>query len=99
VLETLRPIAGRPAARLVKHVVALQDVLGRFNDAIVAVTALRGYRSRLAVDSSASAIIESVADAELRRAGAAQSEFHRAWRRFSAKTGRRQRRALFEALS
>ncbi|MEO8604026.1 MAG: CHAD domain-containing protein [bacterium] len=101
VLEALRPIAGAPARRLIAQVVKLQDALGAFNDAIVAVAALRAYRDQLAAGSAgsaASAAIDVVADAELRRAGVAQANFHRAWRRFADKTKRRQRRLLLTAL-
>jgi len=99
VLEALRPIAGVPARRLIAQVIKLQDGLGRFNDAIVAVAALRAYRAQLAVGGDASAVIEALADAELRRAGAAQADFQRAWRRFAAKTKRRHRRELLNALA
>ena len=100
-LEALQPISGSPGKKLIRKLIRLQDVLGRFNDAIVAATFVRAYR-----DGAASATndvsrrpLTALADAELRRAGAAQGDFARAWRRFTAKGTARQRRKLLEDLA
>jgi len=43
-LEALQPISRAPGKKLIRKLVRLQDVLGRFNDAIVAATFVRAYR-------------------------------------------------------
>ncbi|MGH7788658.1 MAG: CHAD domain-containing protein [Candidatus Binatia bacterium] len=93
-LEALSPITGGPGRRVTGQLAKLQEVLGRFNDAMVAVAALRAEHA--APDGGAP--LAALADDELRRAGAAQADFHRAWRRFSAKRTRRQCRALLKTL-
>ena len=100
VLEALKPITGRDGRRLTKQLVRLQDVLGRFNDAMVAATTVRRYRDALPapLPVPTRAALSTMADAELRRAGAAQAQFHRAWRRFTEKGARRRLRALLETL-
>jgi len=100
ILEALRPIAGAPSRKLTKKLVRLQDVLGRFNDAVVAAEFVRGYRDAQSAPATdmRRRTLSALADAELRRAGAAQSEFARAWRRFSGKATQRQRRALLRQL-
>ncbi len=86
-LEALRPIIGGPGRKLTRQLVRLQDVLGRFNDAIVAAAAIRAFRDgpHATDDAAVRQALTALVDAELRRAGAAQSEFARAWRRFSSK--------------
>lgn len=100
-LEALQPITGGDGRRLVKQVVRLQDVLGHFNDSIVAAATVRRYRNALPDGTAAAAreALTALVDAELRRAGAAQAQFHRAWRRFARKGGRRRLRALLERLA
>ena len=100
VLEALKPITGRDGRRLTKQLIRLQDVLGRFNDAMVAAATVRKYRDQLPTPLAATtrAALSSVADAELRRAGAAQAQFHRAWKRFTEKGARRRLHALLDAL-
>lgn len=100
ILEALRPIAGAPSRKLTKKIVRLQDVLGRFNDAVVAAQFVRGYRDGQSspADATARKTLSVLADSELRRAGAAQSDFARAWCRFSGKSTQRQRRQLLRRL-
>jgi CHAD domain-containing protein len=88
ILEALKPIAGSQGRKLIKLLVRLQDVLGRFNDAIVAAAFIRDSRdgAEAAAGAAVRGTLTSLADAELRRAGAAQSDFARAWRRFSGKS-------------
>jgi hypothetical protein len=43
-------------------------------------------------------VLSAVADAELRRAGAAQAQFHRAWKRFAEKGARRRLHDLLDRL-
>lgn len=93
-LEALSPITGRPGRRVTGQLAKLQEVLGRFNDAMVAAAALRAEHTA----DDGGAPLAALADDELRRAGAAQADFHRAWRRFSAKKTRRQCRKLLNAL-
>jgi triphosphatase len=99
-LESLRPITGTAGRKLGRQLVRLQDVLGRFNDAMVAASFVRTYRDGPAAsaDDDTRQILTALADIELRRAGAAQSDFARAWRRFSAKSTLRLRRALLQQL-
>jgi inorganic triphosphatase YgiF len=98
-LEALKPITGRHGRRLTKQLTRLQDVLGRFNDAIVAAETVRRYRDALAAPTPATrAALSAIADHELRRAGAAQAQFHRAWKRFSEKGARRRVARLLETL-
>lgn len=99
-LESLKPISGAPGRKLIKQLVRLQDVLGRFNDAIVAAGSVRAYRDGPAAgaDEGVRRTLTALADTQLRRAGAAQSDFARAWRRFTGKPALRQRRALLKHL-
>jgi len=99
-LEALKPISGSPGKKLAKQLVRLQDVLGRFNDAIVAATFVRAYRDGLGSNAHDEErhTLSALADRELRRAGAAQSDFARAWRRFTSSGTIRQRRALLKRL-
>lgn len=101
VLEALKPISGRDGRRLTKQLVRLQDVLGRFNDAMVAAATVRGYRNALPARAPAATreALTAIADAELRRAGAAQAQFERAWERFTARGAGRRLRALLAALA
>lgn len=100
VLEALKPITGAPGRRLVRQLARLQDVLGQFNDAMVAAGAVRAYVETHGdrLDRRVRDALNAVGDAELRRAGAAQAQFHRAWDRFAGKATRRRRRALLAAL-
>lgn len=100
VLEALEPITGRAGRRVIAQLTELQDVLGRFNDAIVAAGTVRRYLEQLPADADPAArrALGALADAELRRAGAAQAEFHRAWKRFDAKRTTRRLDALLDAL-
>jgi len=99
-LEALKPISGAAGRKLGRQLVRLQDVLGRFNDAMVAATFVRKYRDSQSApaDDPVRRTLTALADAELRRAGVAQSEFARAWRRFTAKVTLRQYRALLSEL-
>jgi CHAD domain-containing protein len=99
-LEALRPIIGTPGRKLIRQLVRLQDVLGRFNDAMVAAAFVRTFRDGPAATSEPAVrhALTALADAELRRAGAAQSEFARAWRRFTAKSTLRQHRTVLKQL-
>ncbi len=100
ILEALKPITGAPGRRLARQLARLQDVLGRFNDAMVAAGVVRGYVEAHGdrLDREGRAALSAVGDAELRRAGAAQAQFHHAWDRFAGKATRRRRRALLAAL-
>jgi CHAD domain-containing protein len=100
-LEALQPISGSPGKKVIRTLVRLQDVLGRVHDAIVAATFVRTYRDGRAAAPSDDKrrALTALADAELRRAGAAQAEFARAWRRFAAKGTQRQRRKLLKDLA
>ena len=100
VLEALRPIAGAPGRKLLRQLVRLQDVLGRFNDAMGAASFVRAYLDGPAAGASVAVrnTLIALADAELRRAGAAQSDFARAWGRFTGKATRGQRRTLLKRL-
>jgi len=100
VLEALKPITARDGRRLTKQLVRLQDVLGRFNDSMVTATTVRRYRDGLTATAleGARPVLSSVADAELRRAGAAQAQFHRAWKRFAEKGARRRLHDLLDRL-
>jgi inorganic triphosphatase YgiF len=100
VLEALRPIAGAPGRKLLRQLVRLQDVLGRFNDAMVAAASVRAYLDGPAAKASAEVrdALVALTDTELRRAGAAQSEFARAWERFTSNATRGQRRTLLKRL-
>jgi CHAD domain-containing protein len=86
-LEALKPITGTPGKKLTKQLVRLQDVLGRFDDAIVAATFVRAYRDGPGSNAHDEErhTLTALADREMRRAGAAQSDFARAWRRFTGK--------------
>ncbi len=99
-LEALKPITGVPGRKLIRQLVRLQDVLGRFNDAMVAATFVRAYRDGPASNADADErhTLTALADIELRRAGAAQSDFARAWRRFTGKATLRQSRTLLKHL-
>lgn len=99
-LEALKPVAGAPGKKLIKQLVQLQDVLGRFNDAIVAATFVRAYRDGIGSNAHDEErhTLTALADRELRRAGVAQSDFARAWRRFTGKATLRQRRMLLKQL-
>lgn len=99
-LEALKPISGAPGKKLAKQLVRLQDVLGLFNDAIVAATFVRAYRDGPGSNAHDDErhTLSALADRELRRAGAAQSDFARAWRRFTSSGTIRQRRALLKRL-
>ena len=101
VLEALKPITARDGRRLTKQLVRLQDVLGRFNDSMVTAATVRRYRDGLKPPPPAAAreALSAVADAELRRAGAAQAQFHRAWKRFAEKGARRRLRDLLDTLA
>jgi CHAD domain-containing protein len=101
VLEALKPITARDGRRLTKQLVRLQDVLGRFNDSMVTAVTVRRYRDGLKPPPPAAAreALSAVADAELRRAGAAQAQFHRAWKRFAEKGARRRLRDLLDTLA
>ncbi|HSP96963.1 MAG TPA: CHAD domain-containing protein, partial [Candidatus Dormibacteraeota bacterium] len=100
VLEALKPITGRDGRRLTKQLIRLQDVLGRFNDSMVAAATVRRYRDELPapLPPATRTALSAIADAELRRAGAAQAQFHRAWKRFTEKGARRRLHTLLEAL-
>ncbi len=103
VLEAVAPITGRETRQVLKSLVALQDVLGGFNDSMVAVETVRQYRD--SCDTAAAnagvvrAALDRFADAQLRRAGSAQAGFGRAWKQFANKTARRQRRKILAALA
>lgn len=101
VLEALKPITGREGRRLTRQLVRLQDLLGRFNDAMVAAATVRQYRNALPAKTPASTreALSAIADAELRRAGVAQAQFDRAWRRFTERGARRRLRDLLDALA
>jgi inorganic triphosphatase YgiF len=101
VLEALQPITGGDGRRLTRQLIRLQDVLGRFNDSIVAAATIRRYRNALPppTPEATREALTGLVDAELRRAGAAQAQFHRAWRRFARKGARRRLRALLERLT
>ena len=99
-LEALKPITDAPGRKLTRQLVRLQDVLGRFNDAMVAAAHVRAYRDGSAVGAGdeVGPALGALADTELRRAGVAQSEFARAWARFTGKSTQRQRRMLLRHL-
>jgi CHAD domain-containing protein len=99
-LEALKPITGTPGRKLGKQLVRLQDLLGRFNDAMVAARWIRAYTRGPGVDSDAETrhVLEGLVDAELRRAGAAQADFRRAWRRFTSGRVRRLQKAVLDHL-
>ena len=99
VLEALRPLGGAPCRRLITQVIALQDALGQFNDAMVAAAALRDYNTSLGRGAGTTSAVGGLADAELRRAGVAQADFQRAWKRFTSKATRRRRRKLLARLT
>jgi inorganic triphosphatase YgiF len=96
-LEALGSITGKPGRKLERHLARLQDVLGRFTDAMVAAGWLRGYTGRpgAALDAPTRALLEQLADTELQRAGVAQADFRRAWRGFR---GRRVERVIKDVL-
>ncbi|MFN8642866.1 MAG: CHAD domain-containing protein [Candidatus Binatia bacterium] len=100
-LEALKPISGREGRRMTKQLVRLQDVLGRFNDSMVAAATVRRYRDALPAKTPPATrqALSTIADAELRRAGAAQARFEAAWRRFTDRGARRRLRALLTALA
>jgi inorganic triphosphatase YgiF len=100
-LEALKPISGRDGRRVTKQLVRLQDVLGRFNDAMVAAATVRRHRHDLGASAPPPTreALTAIADAELRRAGAAQAQFDRAWQRFRARASRRRLRSLRDALA
>lgn len=94
VLELVAPLGGSPCRDLVKQVVGLQDALGAFNDASVAAAELRRYRDGLDRGSADAAAIAHLADLEIRHAGAAEADFRRAWKRFTAKRTKRAAKKL-----
>jgi CHAD domain-containing protein len=99
-LEFLCEITGRPGRRLTKKLVRLQDLLGTFNDAVVAANLVCTYldgAGRNAAPSTALAL-QALAQAALHRAEKARAEFDTVWRRFSNKRNLAQRRALLERL-
>ena len=100
VLEALKEITGGDGRRLVKRVTQLQDVLGKFNDSMVTAKTVRHHRDGLPTPLAPAtrAAFTAIADAELRRAGGAQAQFHRAWERFTKKSARRRLRSLLDML-
>jgi triphosphatase len=99
-LDAVMPLAGRRGRKLMAALADLQDVLGRFHDSIVASALLREHVKRLGrpSDVDVERTLADMSDTELRRAGAAQAEFARAWRRFAGKATQRQRRELLKTL-
>ena len=97
-VEALAPFTGRAGRRLVAQLTELQDVLGRFNDAIIAAATVREYLESVTAHPAPAtrAALHAFADAELRRAGVAQGEFHHAWRRV---TGRRAAKRVANVLA
>jgi inorganic triphosphatase YgiF len=102
-LEVVAPIADRGTRRVLKALVALQDVLGTFNDCMVAVATVRHYRdggdAAAPTAATVRAALDAFADTELRRAGSAQARFARAWKQFTNKPARRQRRKILAGLA
>jgi CHAD domain-containing protein len=95
-LEFFREIYGKHAEELIRRLVALQDILGRHQDACVATASLRemsqSYSRRL--PPQAVFVMGGLAERYTEQAGELRSEFPKAFQRFKGRPWRRLHRAM-----
>jgi CHAD domain-containing protein len=95
-LEFFREIYGKPAETLIERLVRLQDILGGYQDAHVAVAHLRELAVAPAGRLPPQAVFAmgGIAQRYVRQAADLQAEFPEAFRQFKGRPWRRLRRAL-----
>ncbi len=95
-LEFLRDLTGKAGARLVRRLVKLQDLLGRYHDAVVAADFVRHYVDAAATPLSPASMLAlgALVGSELRIAEHASANFARTWQRFAAKRTRKEIAAI-----
>jgi inorganic triphosphatase YgiF len=100
VLEFLQGIAGKPARRVIKHVVQLQNVLGAHHDAVVAAACIRRYAEASSRRQAAAArrTLAGWATSEGRRARRAAAAFAKAWKQFRRRRTVSDMRAVLDRL-
>jgi len=99
VCEFLAPLTGRAGRRFVKHMAALQDLLGTHNDAVVAA----GYATRFLqeepdVAETTRRAVTTFRRANEARAARARAALHRAWKHFTQSHTKRALAAILEVL-
>jgi inorganic triphosphatase YgiF len=84
-LEFFRELTGKPGRRLVKRLVALQDLLGGYHDAVVWADVVRGYIQRAGARLRHEQVVAlgALVACELRHADEMRAGFDKAWRRFT----------------
>jgi CHAD domain-containing protein len=95
-LEFLAPFTGAPGHALVKRLVALQDILGAHQDAVVAAAFVRAHRKRGA--RSRALAYEGLLWATRRRAARARARFRGVFREFDRPRARRDARETIRAV-
>jgi CHAD domain-containing protein len=92
--EVVRPVIGKPAARFVEHMKALQDVLGDHQDSVVARGALRDLAVQAQEAGESGFALGVLYGREEARAAAREEELPRVWRKASRKKLRKALRAV-----
>jgi deazaflavin-dependent oxidoreductase (nitroreductase family) len=96
-VEFLREAFPRPAARFVDRLVVLQDVLGKHQDAEVAITQLRTLAERSELSPAALFALGQLAQRHADDAADLRSQFERAYRRVAGRRWRSLHRELRRA--
>jgi CHAD domain-containing protein len=80
-LEFLSGMTGKPGARSIKRFVALQDLLGGHQDAVVAVERIERYLREQTPDAATARVLRTFTARERRRAKRARARFASVWRK------------------
>lgn len=86
-LEFLQELTGKSGRALVKRLTELQDLLGRYHDAVVAADAVRTYVEGAGAQLPPASMVAlgALVGSELRLAEEKRADFDRTWRRFTRK--------------
>lgn len=100
-LEFLQELTGKRGRRLVKRLVALQDLLGAYHDAVVTAEFVRQYAEGPGAHLGAAGLLTlgALANTALRVADDRCREFQHTWHRFSRKRTRKELSALVDQLT
>ncbi|MBI3784448.1 MAG: CHAD domain-containing protein [Deltaproteobacteria bacterium] len=100
ILEFLADLTGKPGSRLVRHLVALQDLLGRYHDSVVAADSIQHYVDAQGVQGKPGHLLAlgALVGSHLRDAEIWRNRFDRTWKRFCRKRTQRELQAVLERL-
>jgi len=99
-LEFFGAVAGKPAARAARRLARLQDLLGTYNDSVVAAEFVQGYVDAVETELPKSAMMTlgALIGSEISRGERLRRRFARRWRQFTGKRGKRDIEATIAGL-